>query len=182
MQVRRAHVLISVALLAVAAVLVYTLSRGLSIDQSKPRTVLEGKPAPSFVLDWLQGEGMLRGSRGGSFSAAAQGKVLVLNFWASWCLSCRQEAQLLQDLWDREHERVLVLGIAVHDKEIDARHFAKQFNKTYPLGLDRNGSTAIDYGVTGVPETFIIDAQGVLRLRNVGAISAEFLQRVNEFF
>ena len=181
MKVRRAHVLISVALLAVAAVLVYTLARGLTIDQSKPRTVLEGKPAPSFVLNWLQGKSLLRELQGGSFSAVAQGKVVVLNFWASWCLSCRQEAYLLQDLWDRERAHVLVLGIAVHDEETEARRFARQYNKTYPLGLDRNGSTAIDYGVTGVPETFIIDAKGVVRRRNVGAISAEFLQQVNGF-
>ena len=182
MQVRPAHVLLSVALLALAALLVYTLARGLTIDQSKPRTVLAGQLAPSFVLHWLQGKSLLQAERGGSFSAAAQGKVLVLNFWASWCLSCRQEAQLLQELWDREQERVLVLGVAVHDEEKAARRFAQQFNKTYPLALDRNGSTAIDYGVTGVPETFIIDAQGIVQRRNIGAISAEFLQQVNEFF
>ena len=182
MRVHPTHVLLSVALLAVAALLVYTLSRGLHIDQSKPRTVLAGEPAPSFVLNWLQGKRLLHGLQDGNFSPAAQGKVLVLNFWASWCLSCRQEAQLLQDLWDKERERVLVLGVAVHDQETEARRFAAQFNKTYPLGLDRNGSTAIDYGVTGVPETFIIDAQGIVQRRNIGAISAEFLQQVNDFF
>ncbi len=182
MRVRRAHVLLSITLLMLAALLVYVLARGLTIDQSKPRPVLAGKSAPPFVLDWLQGESLLSGLREGSFSAAAQDKVLVLNFWASWCLSCRQEAHLLQNLWDRERARVLVLGVAVHDKVHEARRFAHQFNKTYPLGLDRNGSTAIDYGVTGVPETFIIDAQGIVQRRNIGAISAEFLQQVHDFF
>lgn len=181
MKVRRAHVLISLALLAVAAGLVYTLARGLTIDQSKPRTVLAGKPAPSLVLNWLQGESLLRGLQGERFVAAAQGKVLVLNFWASWCLGCRQEARLLQELWDRQRERVLVLGVAVHDEEAEARRFARQYNKTYPLGLDRNGRAAIDYGVTGVPETFIIDAQGVLQRRNIGVLAADFLQQVNDF-
>ena len=181
MKVRRAHVLSSLALLTVAAGLVYTLARGLTIDQSKPRTVLAGKPAPSLVLNWLQGEHLLRSSQDGGFVAAAQGKVLVLNFWASWCLSCRQEAGLLQDLWDRQRERVLVLGVAVHDEETEARRFARQYNKTYPLALDRNGRAAIDYGVTGVPETFIIDAQGVLQRRNIGTITADFLQQVNDF-
>ena len=182
MRFKPTHLLLSLALLVIAAVLVYVLARGLDIDQSKPRSVLVGKPAPAFVLQWLQGDNWLRELQAGQVSVAAQGKVLVLNFWASWCFSCRQESQLLQALWEKEQERVLVVGVAVHDEEAEARSFAQKYHKTYPLGLDSTGSTAIDYGVTGVPETYVIDAAGVVRLRNIGAVSAEFLQQVYNFF
>ena len=175
------HLLLSIALLLIAAVLVYVLARGLDIDQSKPRSVLLGKPAPAFVLQWLQGDNWLRELQAGRVSVAAQGKVMVLNFWASWCFSCRQESQLLQALWEKEQARVLVVGIAVHDKEAEARSFAQKYGKTYPLGLDSMGNAAIDYGVTGVPETYVIDTAGVVQLRNIGAVSAEFLQQVYNY-
>lgn len=178
---RKTHLLISAALLAFAAVVVYVLAHGLQIDQRKPRSVLIGKPAPTFALHWLQGEELLLGLQARNFTATAHGKVLVLNFWASWCLSCRQEAYLLQRLWEQQREQVTVIGIAVHDEETAARSFAQQYGKTYPLGLDRGGKVAIDYGVTGVPETYIIDRDGVLRARNIGAVSAQFLQQVNDY-
>ena len=175
------HLLITTTLLLVAAVLIYALTWGLQLDQSKPMAVLIGKPAPTMTLHWLQGAELLQDLHAGRLSALAQGKVLVVNFWASWCFSCRQEAHLLQSLWEKEKQRVLVIGVAVHDEEDAARRFARQYRKTYPLGLDSNGNAAIDYGVTGVPETYVIDAQGVLRLRSVGELSAEFLQQVHEF-
>ncbi|MBB6098187.1 cytochrome c biogenesis protein CcmG/thiol:disulfide interchange protein DsbE [Deinobacterium chartae] len=128
---------------------------------------LVGKPAPTFSLTSLQGDPV----RLEDF----RGKPVVLNFWASWCVPCRDEAPLLRSL--EERAEVQVVGVAFNDRLEDARRFYQEYALSFPSALDRNGQTAIDYGLTGVPETFFIDAEGTIRGRWNGPLSEEVLQR-----
>lgn len=160
-------------LLVIAIAIVVVLARGLNVDSSKPQSMIIDKPAPVIAVQWFEGYAP-------SAPVIQQGKPMVVNFWASWCLSCRQEAHLLQELWQNNQRRLNVVGIAVHDTRENALTFARRFNKSYFLALDKDGKVAIDYGVTGVPETFIIDSSGIVRFRQVGAVTDEFLDNIKE--
>ena len=169
------HWWVSGILFVVAIIIVVVLARGLNVDSSKPQSVILDKPAPAIDLRWFEGYAP-------STPVAQQGKPMVVNFWASWCLSCRQEAHLLQELWQNNQQQLNVVGIAVHDTQENALTFARRFNKSYFLALDKDGMIAIDYGVTGVPETFIIDRRGIVRFRQLGAVTDEFLNKIKELF
>ena len=110
-----------------------------------------------------------------------RGQVVVLNIWASWCIPCRDEAPVLQKL-SKEYERrgVVFLGVNIQDTEKDARAFIKEFGVTYLNGYDVNGTIYIQYGVTGVPETFIIDAGGNLVRKHIGPINEYQMRRYLE--
>jgi cytochrome c biogenesis protein CcmG/thiol:disulfide interchange protein DsbE len=116
----------------------------------------ERPPAPQFTLPRLDAEGQLS-------LAALRGKPVVVNFWASWCEPCEDEAPLLEAAW-REHrdEGLVVVGIDYDDFRSDARRFAERNGMTYPLVYDRGGEMAKEYGLDGVPETFFIDREGRL--------------------
>lgn len=107
--------------------------------------------APSFDVEGLNG-GRLPSTR-------FAGKPLVLNFWASWCEPCRQEMPDLQRFATGQRA-VAVAGIAVNDAPADSRAFAREAGVTFPLGIDRRAAVAADFGVTALPVTVIIDAQG----------------------
>ncbi len=116
-----------------------------------------GRPAgtaPSFRLSRLEGSGQVS-------LASLRGKVVVLNFWASWCIPCKQEAAILESGWQRWRDRgVVVLGVDSEDFTGDGKAFAAHYGVTYPLVHDGPGSVKDRYGVTGYPETFFIDALG----------------------
>lgn len=169
------HLLISGLLLIIAIVIVIVLARGLNVDSSKPQSMIIGKLAPAIDLQWFSGYAP-------STPLDQQLKPTVVNFWASWCLSCRQEAYLLQKLWQDNRNRLNVVGIAVHDTQENALSFVHKFNKSYFLALDKDGVTAIDYGVTGVPETFIIDSRGIVQFHQIGAVTAEFLDHLEQLY
>jgi cytochrome c biogenesis protein CcmG/thiol:disulfide interchange protein DsbE len=116
----------------------------------------ERPPAPAFTLPRLDAEGDLS-------LASLRGKPVVVNFWASWCGPCEEEAPVLEAAW-REHrdQGLVVVGIDYDDFRTDARRFAEKNGMTYPLVYDRGGDVAKEYGLTGVPETFFIDRQGRL--------------------
>jgi cytochrome c biogenesis protein CcmG/thiol:disulfide interchange protein DsbE len=104
---------------------------------------------------------------------------LILNFWASWCVSCRTEAHELESFWKAYRDQgVKVVGIAIQDEQEAAKKFAQYYGKTYILGLDEDGKAAIDYGVSGVPETFLIDRDGVIRHKEIGPVSAAMLKNL----
>lgn len=168
---RPIHLIVSGALLVIAIIIVIILARGLNVDSSKPQSMVIGKPAPPLKVQWFDGYAP-------SIPLNQQTKPTVINFWASWCLSCRQEAHLLQKLWQDHRQQLNVVGIAVHDTRDNALAFAGRFNKSYFLALDRDGAIAIDFGVTGVPETFIVDGRGIVQFRQVGAVTSDFLRQV----
>ena len=124
--------------------------------------------APDFTLDRLDRPGRLSMSD-------LKGKAVVVNFWASWCLPCRDEAPVLQQTWERYRGRgLVVLGVDVNDFKQDARRFADRFGLTYPLVYDGKGSTVGKWGVRAFPETFFVDRTGKLvGERIAGAVDIE---------
>lgn len=135
------------------------------------RSPLIGKPAPAFALPALDG-GMVR-------SDQFAGDVLVVNFWASWCVPCREEAPHLEAFSQRWSQRgVHVVGIVYNDTEGKARAFRDEFGLTYPQVMDPDGRAAIDFGVFGVPETFVIDGRGIVMAKLVGAVGPRTLDDV----
>ena len=103
----------------------------------------------------------------------------MLNFWASWCYSCRAEAVDFERFW-KERQDIAVVGIAIQDTVEAAKAFAAQYGKTYILGLDTDGKIALDYGVTGVPETFFINANGVIVHKETGPVTEKMLQKYSK--
>jgi cytochrome c biogenesis protein CcmG/thiol:disulfide interchange protein DsbE len=134
-------------------------------------------PAPLFTLPRIGG---IPGSeQGGPISLVSlRGKVVVLNFWASWCIPCKQESPRLQEAYVKYRgEGVVVLGVDAQDFTGDARRFATKYALTYPIIHDGSGKWLTPYGVTGFPETFFVDRRGNLVGERVqGEISAKELE------
>jgi cytochrome c biogenesis protein CcmG/thiol:disulfide interchange protein DsbE len=156
--------------LAVFILLVGFLAVGLKQDPREVPSPLVGKPAPAFDLPVLQQDGK-RFSPGDM-----RGKLWLLNVWASWCVSCRDEHPVLLDLAKRG--LLPVLGLNYKDKGDDATAWLKQFGNPYELSVvDADGRIGIDYGVYGVPETYLIDAEGVIRYKQIGPITPAVLEQ-----
>jgi len=133
-----------------------------------PSALLD-KPAPAFDLPSLSGDGRMSGS-------ALAGQVVVVNFFASWCAPCRVEHPLLLRL--ARQEKVHLVGIAYKDRPADSRRFLAELGDPYSaIGIDRDGRTGIDFGLYGVPETYVIDRAGHIRKRFVGPLSAAAVDR-----
>lgn len=144
------------------------LAYGFTRDTRYIRSALIAKQAPSFTLTLFDGK-VIR-------LEDFRGKVVFLNFWASWCVPCRDEAKTLEAVWQSYKDRgVVFLGIDIQDKEEDARAFMKEFGITYLNGRDANGKIAVDYGVWGIPESFFIDQQGRITYKHVGEISSQII-------
>ena len=150
---------------------------GLKIDQTKVPSALLDKPAKPFKAAWIQGKDLVPSSATETFNLDDfKGKPMVLNFWASWCYSCRAEAKDFEKFW-RSQKGVSVVGIAIQDTVEDAERFARMYGKTYILGLDTDGKVALDYGVTGVPETFFINEKGIIIHKEAGPVTEETLKK-----
>jgi cytochrome c biogenesis protein CcmG/thiol:disulfide interchange protein DsbE len=160
----------SVAIAAVLALLALLIWRVAHPNHSHlARDVKSGKhpPAPSFELPRIDGTGTLR-------LASLDGRVRVLNFWATWCIPCKQEAPRLEAAWNRYRARgVVFVGIDSQDLSSDARAFAHNHGLTYPLVHDGPGKTYGPYDLSGFPETFFVDRRG----RVVGHVAAEITAR-----
>lgn len=140
------------AIIIIGVVLLIITGLGISlarVGQSQPKS----GPAPVFTLRTFEGE---------TFNLYEQrGKVVIVNFWASWCVPCRDEAPILQDVWERYKDRgVVLVGVAYLDIEGDALDFIDEFGITYPNGMDRGKVISERYKIEGVPETFIVDQTG----------------------
>ena len=125
-----------------------------------------GKPAPDFVLETMEGDLIAL--------ADLKGKVVLVNFWASWCLECRYEAAELQDAWEmyKPDGNVVFLGVAWEDTEKKAAAYLEEFGFTYPNGHDFGSRIGNAYRLTGVPETYIIDTEGNLAFVLIGPFSS----------
>lgn len=124
--------------------------------------------APDHVLPRLDGTGTRS-------LADYRGKVVFLNFWASWCTPCRQEAALLQRFQQTLGDRATVLGVTYKDDEASSRRFERQYGLTYPSLDDGRLKLAPQYGTTALPETFVIDRRGRIVAVSRGAVNRPFL-------
>jgi cytochrome c biogenesis protein CcmG/thiol:disulfide interchange protein DsbE len=130
-----------------------------------------GEQAPTGALPRLEGTGS-------QSLADYRGRWVLVNFWASWCIPCREEAPVLEG-FQRRHggSRFTVLGIDTRDLSGDGRRFVRQYGLTYPQLRDGDGQRAHDFGTSGVPENFLVDPRGRLRLLRRGPVTAEYLRR-----
>jgi cytochrome c biogenesis protein CcmG/thiol:disulfide interchange protein DsbE len=156
--------------LAIFLLLVGFLAAGLKLNPREVPSPLVGRLAPAFELPLLQQPEK-------RFSPAdMRGKVWLLNVWASWCETCREEHPLLLDL--AKQNLMPILGLNYKDKGDDAQRWLKQFGDPYQFSVvDANGRIGIDYGVYGVPETYLIDAEGVIRFKQIGALTPAVLEQ-----
>jgi cytochrome c biogenesis protein CcmG/thiol:disulfide interchange protein DsbE len=150
--------------------LVVFLAIGLNRDPHEVPSPLINKPAPPFQLSQLHQPDK-------KFSAEEmRGKVWLLNVWASWCVSCRDEHPVLVEL--SRTGAVPVYGLNWKDKREDAIGWLDDLGNPYVVSVsDLDGRIAIDYGVYGAPETYLIDKNGVIRLKQIGPVSIEVLQK-----
>lgn len=154
--------------LALFAVLLGFLAVGLGLDPREVPSPLIGKPAPAFELARLDDPAQ---------SVAKQdlaGKVWMLNVWASWCVACREEHPLLVDFARRN--LVPIYGLNYKDERANALQWLSKLGNPYHASLsDTDGRVGIDFGVYGVPETFVIDKQGIVRFKHIGPVTPEVL-------
>jgi len=155
--------------LGVLFALLMLLGAGLGRDPQAIPSPLVGRPAPAFALAQLELPEKSFGPQD------MKGKVWMLNVWASWCSSCRQEHPLLLDLAQRGV--VPIVGLDYMDARPEGAKWLAQHGNPYQLSvLDANGKIGIDYGVYGVPETYVIDKSGVVRLKHTGPVTAEVIE------
>ena len=154
--------------LALFGILVFFLWRGLRLDPHEVPSPLIDKPAPRFALARLDDAGAKIGRDD------MLGKVWLLNVWASWCVACREEHATL--LAFAQTRAVPIIGLNYKDTRADGLAWLNQFGNPYTASaFDANGRVGIDFGVYGVPETFVIDKQGVIRFKQIGPSSYQLL-------
>tara|TARA_R110002020_G_scaffold220742_10_gene428661 strand:+ start:482 stop:1021 length:540 start_codon:yes stop_codon:yes gene_type:complete len=153
------------ALVALVAVFAFSINR----DPSLVRSVLIDKPAPVFALEAVPELGVP-----GFDTASLTGQVSVVNVFASWCIPCRAEHPLLMSLSDNAD--IQLLGINQSDAPENARAFLAELGNPYAaVGADRDRRVSIDWGVYGVPETFVVNAKGIITFKHVGPLTPETL-------
>jgi len=158
--------LIPLAALPLLALLAY----GFRVNPREIPSPLVGRPAPGFALTAFDATPLTLD--------AQRGRVVVVNFWASWCYpACYEEAPVLEQSWRAYRDRgVLVIGIDIQDTVEAAQKFIRDFGLSFPNAPDPTGKVSVDYGTYGVPETFFIDRRGRIRARHVGALTDDVIR------
>ena len=149
----------------------FLLGYGFRTDPREIPSPLIGKPAAPFTLETF--------ADGPIALEALRGRVVVVNFWASWCYpACYEEAPVLARGWEAYRDRgVMMIGVDIQDKAEPAKKFLADFGHRFPNAPDPLGRVAVDYGVYGVPETFFIDRAGRVRAKHVGALTDAIFAR-----
>ncbi len=159
---------------ALVAVFAFALKTG---DPSKLPSALIGKPAPATQFAAL--EGLVDAGKpvpGFSSTELANGKVSVVNFWASWCVPCADEQPLLVELQKRTG--IALYGVNYKDDAASARRFLGRYGNPFTaVGTDDNGRAAIEWGVYGMPETFVVNGKGEIEFKHVGPISPQSMEQ-----
>jgi cytochrome c-type biogenesis protein CcmF len=161
-----AALVLGLGVFAAAGAIMWGSGQGV-IDRTAGRP-LPGQPAPGFFVQSLDGQEVSL--------AGMAGDVVVVNFWATWCQSCEDELPALQSVWEEFRSRgVQFIGLAYREKDADVRGAAASYGLTFPLALDPNNAVAASYGISAVPETFVIDREGKVAFIHIGPITAEQL-------
>jgi len=161
--------LIPLGFLLLAAILLIAIFRG---DASIVPSALIGRAVPSFDLPALEGTDVPALSS----NDFGQGKIIVVNVWASWCVPCRAEHPVLKALASKEG--VALYGINYKDDAASASRFLRELGNPFArIGADRSGRIGLDWGVYGVPETYIVDAQGRIAYKHVGPLTLDMLEQ-----
>jgi len=164
--------LVALPLIGFAVLAALFLLRLYGGDPSKIPSALIGRPAPQTALPALQGLVRDGAQVPGLDPATFKGKVSVVNVWASWCVPCHDEAPLLTELG--KDKRLQLVGINYKDSPDNARRFLGRYGNPFAAaGADKNGRAAIEWGVYGVPETFVVGRDGRIAFKLVGPINAE---------
>ena len=151
--------------------LIALLAVGLGLNPREVPSPLVGKPAPDFKVPQLH-------DPGADFSPKEMlGKVWLFNVWASWCVSCREEHPIIVE-YTKRPDAIPVIGLNYKDKREDGQRWLARFGNPYVLSaFDLDGRVGINYGVYGVPETYLIDKQGVIRYKHIGPITPDVLEK-----
>jgi cytochrome c biogenesis protein CcmG, thiol:disulfide interchange protein DsbE len=153
------------------ALLAIVLFRGLGLDPSEMPSALIDRPLPAFSLPALGQTGLLS-------EADVTGQPALLNVWATWCVSCRVEHPFLKQLADKG---IPIFGINYKDDDSAAQRWLDELGNPYRLNIaDREGTLGLDMGVYGAPETYLLDASGVVRYRHVGVVDEKVWQTILE--
>jgi cytochrome c biogenesis protein CcmG/thiol:disulfide interchange protein DsbE len=158
-----------------------TLAFGITRDPFVLPSALIDSPAPEFALEVMSPAEGAKGQDSMPADSARltslRGNVVVLNFWASWCLACRSEHAALSEAADRHRSRgVQFFGVLYQDTPHNARRWITEMGgQTYPTLLDPRTRTAIEYGVYGVPETYFISPDGTMAYKHIGPVTPELL-------
>lgn len=164
------RILLAVLPLVVLVGLIAVFALNMNRDPTLVRSVLIDKPAPAFTLPAVAGAGVE-----GFDTAALKGEVTVVNVFASWCIPCRAEHPLLEVL--KRETGVRLYGINQRDAAENAVKFLTELGNPYDrIGADSDNRVSIDWGVYGVPETFVVNADGVITYKHVGPMSPETLR------
>jgi cytochrome c biogenesis protein CcmG/thiol:disulfide interchange protein DsbE len=165
------RILLAVLPLVLLVGLIAVFAMNMDRDPSLVRSVLINKPAPVTTLPAIEGL-----DRPGITPALLQGQVSVVNVFASWCVPCRDEHPVLVEL--RQRAGVQLIGINQKDAPENARAFLTELGNPYDaVGADKDGRLSIDWGVYGVPETFIVNAAGVITYKHIGPMTLESLEK-----
>jgi cytochrome c biogenesis protein CcmG, thiol:disulfide interchange protein DsbE len=155
--------------LVLFVVLALFLARGLQLNPREVPSPLIDKPAPTFQLAQLHKENLSLATKD------MLGKVWILNVWASWCVACLEEHPILLDY--AKKKTVALIGLNYKDGRPEALRWLIRHGNPYDLSIvDADGRVGIDYGVYGVPETFVIDKQGVIRYKRIGPVTPDILK------
>lgn len=142
-----------------------------NVNATRPEA---GEQAPAFDVEFFNGYEWEQ--RPIADLEEMRGKVVVLNFWASWCVECRLEADLIEDTWRKYQDQdVVFLGVAYADVEPNSIAYLDEFNITYPNAPDLGTDISDDYEITGVPETFFIDKEGVIQHVQIGPLNQQMM-------
>lgn len=155
--------------LIIFAALAFFLWRGLSLNPRHLPSALINKPAPQFQLATVE-------TPGATFSKKdLLGQVSLVNVWATWCVACREDHPVLMDI--AAHSDVPIYGLDYKDDQKKAQQWLKVFGNPYQkIGFDASGNTAINWGVYGTPETFLVDKHGVIRYKQIGPMTHQVWQ------